>query len=40
MIKQSHYIITMIIEEALDSAIAEISNVNDKTITLHHYNDY
>lgn len=28
------------IEEALDSAIAEISNVNDKTITLHHYNDY
>ena len=28
------------IEEALDSAIAEISNVNDKTITLHQYNDY
>lgn len=28
------------IEEALDSAIAEISNVNDKTITLHRYNDY
>lgn len=28
------------IEEALDSAIAEISNVNDKTITLHHCNDY
>lgn len=28
------------IEEALDSAIAEISNVNDKTITLHHYNGY
>ena len=28
------------IEEALDSSIAEISNVNDKTITLHHYNDY
>ena len=28
------------IEEALDSAIAEISNVNNKTITLHHYNDY
>ena len=28
------------IEEALDSAIAEISNVTDKTITLHHYNDY
>ena len=28
------------IEEALDSAVAEISNVDDKTITLHHYNDY
>lgn len=28
------------IEEALDSAVAEISNTDDKTITLHHYNDY
>ena len=28
------------IEEALDSAVAEISKVDDKTITLHHYNDY
>lgn len=28
------------IEEALDSAVSEISNTDDKTITLHRYNDY
>lgn len=28
------------IEEALDSAVSEISNIDDKTITLHRYNDY
>ena len=27
-------------EEALDSAVTEMSNADDKTITLHHYNDY
>lgn len=28
------------IEEALESAVAEISSADDKTITLHRYNDY
>lgn len=28
------------IEEALDNAVSEISNTDDKTITLHRYNDY
>jgi DNA-binding LytR/AlgR family response regulator len=28
------------IEEALDSAVTEMSNAEDKTITLHYYNDY
>ncbi len=28
------------IKEAMDSAIEELSNIDDKTITLHRYNDY
>lgn len=28
------------IEEALESAVSEIDNVDDKTVTLHRYNDY
>ena len=27
-------------EEALESAVTEMSNADDKTITLHYYNDY
>lgn len=42
--KALRYVIKMNLErdmeEALSSAVAEISNVDDKTITLHHYNDY
>ena len=42
--KALRYIIKMNInrdiEEALDSAIDEISNVDETTITLHKYNDY
>lgn len=42
--KALRYVIKMNLEkdidEALESAIAELSNSNDKTILLHHYNDY